>query len=119
MKKYLNIIIIVVVIIIAVGVFFYYQSPPPATDSSGSLLVQLSSVSNVVTPEDIALFNQVKAIKIDLRLFDASNTRMFRTLRDFTKTIPDMNMFRDNPFAPVPGVASPFTQSSASLNSRR
>lgn len=94
-----NIIIIVAVIVIAALAFYYMSSSPSATDTGLQ-----SNSANAVGASEIALLNQVEALRIDTTFF---NDPAYKSLVDYSVAITPEAVGRPNPFAPVPGVPNP------------
>ena len=89
--------IAIIIIVAVVGYFYLSGSSAPA--SSG--LVQSSgSDSAVVGTQVLTLLNQIQSLKIDTSLFTDPG---YQTLRDYSVAIPQVNVGRANPFAPLPG----------------
>ena len=97
--------IIVVVIIIGASIYFYTYGA--ALPSGESLLATQPTTLSSVGSDELALLNQVNSLKIDLSLF---TDPAFTTLTDRSKDILRLDVGRENPFASVPGVPSPFDQ---------
>ncbi len=99
-KSLKSIIIIASIIIVALIAYFYYE---------GSIAVSNSSLTSSAVDADaqqvglrvMALLNQIKSLKIDTALFRDPS---YSTLRDYSVAIPQQNVGRPNPFAPLPGM---------------
>lgn len=98
-----NLIIIIVVVIVAVGAYFYFSGAPD--DSSVSSLEaegSLEAASSMAAGANVLnLLNQVSQINIDATFFEST---AYKSLVDNTVVVPEQNVGRANPFAPVPGV---------------
>lgn len=109
-----NIIIAVIaLILISIG-GFYYLSRDEQDD--GALLIS-ESAGNSVDRELLATLLELKSLKFNDALFE-SNT--FRSLKDFSRQIPDEPVGRPNPFAPVGTdriVAPPAPEASGEVDS--
>ena len=99
MKK--STIIITLIIVAAAGVYLYYEGNP--LPQSSSTLDATSGAATVGT-QVLNLLNQIRSLKIDDSLFTDPG---YRTLRDYSVSIPPENVGRANPFAPIPGSAVP------------
>ena len=95
-------IITAVVIILAVVGYFYYEGGVPLT-SSAVETSQETSDAELAGQRVLNLLNQIKSLRIDTTMF---SDPVYKTLRDYTVAIPQENVGRANPFAPIPGVPS-------------
>ena len=95
-KPYL---IIGVVVVILAFVHFYSKG----SGSENASLLEQSSQNTDVSVQVTALFNQIKFLRIDTSLF---KDPAYKTLRDYSVAIPQQNVGRTNPFAPVSGFSS-------------
>ena len=105
-KSTITTIIVVIVIIIAGGIYFWKLG----NSSAGGTNLVVSQVNNSsisVGADELALLNQVNTIRIRSDFFSSD---IFLSLQDMVQPVQTVDMFRTNPFAPVPGIASPFTQ---------
>jgi len=92
--------IIGIIIVIAAIVFFYFSGSP--TRETDSLLAEQTNVEvEVASARVLGLLNQVQSLKIDQALFQSA---VYRSLRDYSVAIPEQNVGRPNPFAPLPGL---------------
>lgn len=97
-------IIIIVIIIVALGIYFYYSGTPDANTNS-SLQAQNTpeaSDAQLVGSRVLSLLNQINSLKIDTSIF---NSTVYKSLVDYSIAIPEQNVGRPNPFAPIPGSA--------------
>ena len=100
-----NIVIIVVIIIAAIIGYFYYEGSTPVTNSS----LQTTAASDdaqAVGARVLALLNQIRSLKIDTSIFKDPS---YMTLRDYSVAIPQENVGRPNPFAPLSGMQTAST----------
>lgn len=97
-------IITIVVIVIAVIAYFYIEGGKPV-DSSALSVVNNPEVNQEST-KVFNLLNQIKGLRIDPTLFTDAG---YKTLRDYTVPIPQDDVGRNNPFAPIPGFVQPTT----------
>jgi len=102
-----TIIFIIVIIILALSAYFYYQGQIPISDSPLEAS-EASSDAQAVGSRILSLLKQIKSLKIDTDIFDDPS---YSTLRDYSVAIPEENVGRVNPFAPLPGS---FSQASTS-----
>ena len=97
-----------IIIVAALGIYFYYQGTP--SDSTSSLETSFTGSSaesadaQLASDRIVSLLNQVSNLKIDKTLFDSA---VYNSLVDYTITIPEENVGRANPFAPVGGYVLP------------
>ena len=89
--------------IVIVGfIFIFWYMGGDKTDT-GSLLESQTAETDAVGSRVLALLNQIQSLKIDNTLFTGA---AYQTLVDFSVTIPEQNVGRPNPFAPLPGFVS-------------
>ena len=100
--------IVVIVIIVGAVVYFYYQGSSPS--SSGSLLQSSGTAAASVGSSELTLLGRIQSLKIDPSLF---SDQAYRSLQDYSVVIPTENVGRPDPFAPIPGVATPGSVPSA------
>ncbi len=89
--------IIVVVFLVA----YFYFSGGSAPANSGSLTQSQPSSSATVGMNTLSLLNQIQSLRIDTSIF---KDRAYQTLTDYSVAIPQLNVGRPNPFAPLPGM---------------
>ena len=97
-----TVVVIIIIIVVALIAYFYYEGTLPATDST----LQVSTASQngqAVGANVLSLLSQIKSLKIDTTIF---TDPAYQTLRDYTVAIPQENVGRSNPFAPIPGMSS-------------
>ena len=101
-KSLKSIIIIVGIIVVALIAYFYYEGSKSASNSN--LVSTPADVdAQQVGVRVLNLLNQIKSLKIDTTLFSDPS---YQTLRDYSVAIPQQNVGRSNPFAPIPGMQS-------------
>ena len=108
-KSTITTIIIVIVLFIAGG--YYFWSLGNTSSDTGGLTAASpvsGSTGSVVGADALALLSQVSNIKIHSEFFNSS---VFTSLVDITQQVQLGTMYRQNPFAPVPGVPNPFNSS--------
>lgn len=94
-------IIIGAIFIVGFLLIFYYMG---GKGESGSLLESgVDTQNSEVGTRVLALLNQIQSLKIDDSLFAGA---AYQTLIDFSVTIPEQDVGRPNPFAPLPGMIS-------------
>lgn len=96
--------VVILIIILALGAYFYFKGDP-SDSSTSSLEAENSPVSadaQAVGVRVLSLLNQINSLKIDASIFDSA---VYKTLVDYTITIPEQNVGRPNPFAPIAGSA--------------
>ena len=89
---------VIVIILLVIGYFYWKGSTPAGSDS----LLQAQSSTQGIGSAELSLLNQVQSLKIDTSIFQDP---AYKTLVDYTVTIPQENVGRPNPFAPYPGEA--------------
>jgi hypothetical protein len=96
-------IMLAIIIVVSLGLYFYFKGTPSEGDletleTSGTPeAIQAEEAANKV----VAILNQIDSLKIDDSLFSSMT---YRSLVDYTITIPEQNVGRPNPFAPIPGI---------------
>lgn len=95
-------IIIVIVVALVAGVGYFYYSGSKGTDSASMTASTISADTQAVGARILSLLNQIQNLKIDTTVFD---DQKFKSLIDYTVAIPQQNVGRPNPFAPIPGVS--------------
>jgi flagellar basal body-associated protein FliL len=93
-------IIIILLVIVAIGAYFYFIGTPNTnTTSSISQVTPLESANaEEVGSRVLFLLNQINSLKIDTSIFSST---VYRSLVDYTISIPEQNVGRPNPFAPI------------------
>lgn len=103
-----TLIIIIVIVILAVGYYFYTSGDSASTVDPNSSLVTMQdpnfNETQVVGARVLSLLNQISSLKIDASLFEGAT---YKSLVDYTISIPEQNVGRPNPFAPLPGYVPP------------
>ncbi len=93
------IIVIVIIIILALIAYFYFSGSP--SDSSSTSLVEQKSPesadADAAGVRVLSLLNQISSLKIDTSIFDNPT---YKSLVDYSITVPEQNVGRPNPFAP-------------------
>ncbi len=95
-KSLIWIAIVVFVIFIA---YFMFRNPT-APESSSLLSNTVSPQANAASTRILSLLNQIESLKIDTTFF---KNPAYQSLVDFSVEIPELNVGRPNPFAPLPG----------------
>ena len=91
--------IVIILIVLGAGAYFYFQGTP--SDSASSLSSSATAEStdaSAVGTRVLSLLNQINSLKIDTSIF---NSLVYRSLVDYSITIPEQNVGRPNPFAPI------------------
>lgn len=94
----------ILIIVVALGLYFYFKGDPDDTSIS-SLEAEVSVESTEALEKSariLSLLNQINSLKIDASIFESA---VYKTLVDYTITIPEQDVGRPNPFAPIPGSA--------------
>ena len=95
-------IIIVIAIIVAI-VYFYYTGKSNDSGTDTVSLAQSNAEDQAIGARVLALLNQINSLKIDTSIFKDPG---YLTLRDYSVTIPPVDVGRSNPFAPIPGFST-------------
>lgn len=95
-----TIIIFIVIIVLSILGYFYYVGSNTVPDSN--LLVEQNSTVSAETQlagsRVLSLLGQVYSLNIDKSIFESV---VFKSLVDYTIEIPEQNVGRLNPFAPI------------------
>ncbi|MEI7463553.1 MAG: hypothetical protein WCK03_04145 [Candidatus Taylorbacteria bacterium] len=110
-----TIIIIVVLIVASAIAYFYYESSNTVTNSGLETTAETTD-AQAAGARVLSLLNQIKSIKIDTTVFKDPS---YLSLRDYSVEIPQDNVGRSNPFAPLPGTASATTTPGTTVTPRR
>lgn len=95
-----TIITMTIIIIIALGLYFYYKGTPEKDPLSSLDAVDTENLedANLMGSRVLTLLNQINALKIDGSIFEST---VYKSLVDYTITIPEQPVGRANPFAPI------------------
>jgi len=97
--------VVIGIAIVGIALAVYFYSSGKAAPANSSLLSTNAVAANqAIGSRVFGLLNQIKSLRIDTSLF---KDQIYQSLRDYTVAIPTQNVGRPNPFAPIPGVASP------------
>ncbi len=94
--------ILIVIVVVSIGLFFYFRGKPN-NDSLSSLEESGTSESNEAVEASnrvVKLLNQISSLEINDSIF---KTAAYKSLIDYTVAIPEQNIGRVNPFAPIGG----------------
>lgn len=97
---------LVAIIVISFGLFFYYFQKDASDDPDSLLETTNSDESNearAASDRIVKILNQVSALQIDDKIF---KTAVYKSLVDYSVQIPEQNVGRVNPFAPVSGIVT-------------
>ena len=89
------------VLVVIIGAYYMWGSSLSFSSSSDTLQGSGQSATGVAGAQVLTLLNQVKDLRIDKTLF---TDQAYLSLHDFSVTIPQQNVGRANPFAPIPGL---------------
>ncbi len=93
--------ILIVVIFGTLGFFIWRGFSADETDTLGVVTTGTLDENNQPIGADIeALLAQLNEVKIDATLFESP---AYKSLNDYTNTIPPLPQGKVNPFAPFPG----------------
>jgi hypothetical protein len=80
-------------------VIYFYSSGTPSDSSIATLILDKSAETTDVEAAGarvLSLLNQINSLKIDTTLFDNPT---YKSLIDYSITVPEQNVGRPNPFA--------------------
>jgi hypothetical protein len=97
-----NIIIIIGIVLLALVVYFYYEGSRPTADTSFET-VTANADAEAVGSRVLSLLNQIRSLKIDTTVF---KDPAYMSLRDYSVAIPQEDVGRENPFAPISGLSA-------------
>jgi hypothetical protein len=108
---------VIIIVLVAAGLYFYYQGVPndSAISSLESSASPGSSDAQAIGNRVLILLNQINSLKIDESLF---NSTAYKSLVDYTITVPQQNVGRPNPFAPIAGSVPPPSAARSSGSAR-
>ncbi|MDO8430661.1 MAG: hypothetical protein Q7S72_01555 [Candidatus Taylorbacteria bacterium] len=90
-----------VIVAIALGLFFYFQGDPTDADSSLETLGTPESLeAQEAGTRVLSLLNKIRSLKIDDSIFKSA---VYKSLVDYSITVPEQSVGRANPFAPLSG----------------
>jgi hypothetical protein len=98
-----NIIIIIAIVILAVIVYFYFKGGEKPVDSD-TLVQAVDPEFSQRSEKLLSLLAQVQSIKIDVQFFKSP---LYQSFVDHSVEIPEQEVGRDDPFAPIPGLIIP------------
>ncbi len=87
-----------IIILVILALVYFYISGGYAPADNGSLSEAPTAESEAVGVRTLSLLNQIKSLHIDKAMFDDP---AYRTLTDYSITIPEVPVGRANPFAPI------------------
>jgi len=97
-----------VIVVVALGIFFYTKGTPADTTSSleTSLVGGTQELTDARQASDriLVLLSEIDSLRITNSLFESA---VYRSLVDYTITVPEESVGRTNPFAPVGGYVPP------------
>ncbi len=92
-----SILISIAIVVIAVIGYFYYSGKSQGSDTS-LLVATPNAEEQAVGARVLSLLNQIQSLHIDTTIF---KNPAYQSLRDYTVSIPALNVGRYNPFAPL------------------
>jgi hypothetical protein len=95
-----TVIAIIIILAIAGGVYFYMNGNPVSSSTSSLLETKTNPVVQESATRILSLLKQINALQIKTEIFKSAD---FQTLRDYSVDIPEQDVGRSNPFAPLPG----------------
>ncbi len=96
---------LILIVLVSLGIYFYYKGTPTDTGSSLTTSSTVASVgAQAAATRVLMLLNTINSLKIDGEIFKSP---VYNSLVDYTITIPEQNVGRPNPFAPIGGSAVP------------
>ena len=100
-----TIISIVLIVAVALVAYFYYESTITVSNS-GLESTSGTSDAQAAGMRVLNLLSQIRSLKIDTSVF---KDPAYLSLRDYSVAIPQENVGRPNPFAPLSGISSTST----------
>jgi hypothetical protein len=97
-----------IIVVVALAIFFYTKGTP--TDSTSSLDTAVAGGSQgyadaqSASDRILVLLNEIDNLKINDSLFKSA---AYKSLTDYSISVPEENVGRKNPFAPVGGYFVP------------
>jgi hypothetical protein len=92
--------ILIVIVVVAALIYFYTIGNPTDSSSLTETDVAGSQDAQNVGSRVLVLLNQINSLKIDSSIFGSAT---YRSLVDYSITIPEQPVGRQNPFAPIAG----------------
>ena len=90
---------LILIVVVALGLFFYFKGSPK---DSGSSLITSGSLESAdaqaAADRVLSLLNQISSLRIDDSIFKSA---AYLSLKDYTIAVPEQNVGRVNPFAPI------------------
>lgn len=91
-------IILIVIIATVLAIYFYSAGKPSDPSSALDSNSPDTSEAQISGARILVLLNQIRSLNIDQSFFASP---AFTSLTDYTIAIPDQNIGRSNPFAPI------------------
>lgn len=91
---------IIVVIVIAVIGIFIYLGMGSKNETDTLTTVDFTTDRSMIGNDIKILLSQLNSLKIDSEIF---TNPVYKSLNDYTNTIPPLTQGKKNPFAPFPG----------------
>ena len=82
--------------LVALGLFFYFAGDP-SNDPMSALETTEVADAQIVGSRVLGLLNRINSLQIDKTIFESA---AYMSLVDYTITIPEQPVGRENPFAP-------------------
>lgn len=93
---------LIAIVGISLLIYFYYKGTP--NDSSTSSIETTGTAESydakIASERVISLLNEIKSLKIDPSIF---NSAVYKSLVDYSITVPEQFVGRVNPFEPIGG----------------
>lgn len=93
----------IVLVILAVIVYFYFKGGEKPASTDG-LVPAIDPEFSQRSEKLLSLLAQVQSIKIDVQFFKSP---LYQSFVDHSVEIPEQEVGRDDPFAPIPGLIIP------------
>lgn len=92
---------VIIIALLSLGAYFYFKGEPVDYSTSLETVGTPESTEALVASNRVlSLLNQISSLEIDPSIFDSA---VYNSLVDYTIAVPEQNVGRPNPFAPIPG----------------
>ncbi len=91
---------LIIIIVVALLLYFYYKGSPSDSAVSSLSTINTAESADAQASGDrvLSLLSEIRSLKIDSHIFQ---NPVYRTLVDYTVSVPEQSVGRVNPFAPI------------------